>query len=636
MPQILIVKGEGKGRIFEVRDEITVGRSSSNGIRINHTQVSRVHARIAKTADGWTVRDCQSRNGIAVNGKPVSEAALRAGDEIRVGASVLVFDPPFHIHRLEGADRAVILTEDRAPEGNVTAALDASDCVLAGEKAAGDPEALARANERLRKVFEIGRAIATLSEPDALAGTVLDLVMGALEADRGFILLREKPSGELKPAAIRGRDEEGTDIALSQTILQRVVRHRKSILSEDALDDPRFQNSESIKLAGVRSVLCVPLIVRDRVLGALYADKTRPYDAFTGEDLRFLTTVSHLAAASLENARAFATAQEENLELRERLRDKTRLVGSSRKMKEVLELCEKVAPADSTVFLQGETGTGKELVARTLHERSGRQKGPFVAVNCAAVPEGLLESELFGHEKGAFTGAHRRKIGRFEAAHGGTLFLDEVGEIPLLLQGKLLRALEEKRFERLGGLEEVAADARIVAATNRDLAAAAREGTFREDLYYRLAVVPVVLPPLRERPEDVEELIAFFLEEFNRSVGKSVRGFTPEALAALRAYSWPGNVRELRNLVERVVVLSDAPVAGLDALPPQVFEDGLRAKVRALPEEGLSLPRLVAEAEKLCIEKALRRAGGKKIEAARLLEISRPTLDKKLKAYGLE
>jgi transcriptional regulator with GAF, ATPase, and Fis domain len=636
MPRIMIVKGDGKGRVFEVGDEVTVGRSSSNAIRLNHTQVSRVHARILRTPEGYVVRDCQSRNGVFVNGKPETEAALHAGDEIRIGASVLAFDPPFHIHRVEGVDSAVILTEDRAPEGNVTAALDASECSLEGEKTGADAEVLARANERLRKVFQIGKAIATLSEPGELVGTVLDLVMEALEADRGFIMLREGASGELQPAAIRARDEGGGDIALSRTILQRVVRHRKSILSEDAMDDPRFQHSESIRLAGVRSVMCVPLIARDRVLGALYADKTRPYDAFAGEDLKFLTTVSHLAAASIENARMFASAREENEELRGRLLEKVRIVGSGRRMREVLETCAKVAPADSTVFLQGETGTGKELIARTLHERSGRQKGPFTAVNCAAVPEGLLESELFGHEKGAFTGAHRRQIGRFEAAHGGTLFLDEVGEIPVALQGKMLRALEEKKFERLGGLEPVSVDVRIVAATNRDLAAAVRAGAFREDLYYRLAVVPITIPPLRERIEDLEELIAFFFEEFNRSVGKSVRGFSPEALAALKAYSWPGNVRELKNLVERVVVLSEGETAGLDALPPQVFEDGLRGKVRALAEETLSLPRVVAEAEKLCIEKALRRAGGKKIEAARLLEISRPTLDKKLKAYGIE
>jgi two-component system response regulator HydG len=331
----------------------------------------------------------------------------------------------------------------------------------------------------------------------------------------------------------------------------------------------------------------------------------------------------------------FTSAKAENLELRKILRGRMRIIGPSRKMEEVLHACDKVSRTDSTVLLMGETGTGKELIARHLHERSLREEGPFVAVNCAAVPETLLESELFGHERGAFTGAHKRKRGKFELADGGTVFLDEIGEVPLSLQSKLLRALEERRYERLGGTETVAVDVRIIAATNRNLPEMARTGAFREDLYYRLAVVPVTVPPLRDRPEDVEALALHFLEEFNRTLGKSVKSFDTEAMAALKAHSWPGNVRELKNLVERVVVLTESEVAGVESLPNQVLEGEVRVKVREHVDQDLTLPEVVREAERLCIEKALKQAGGKKIEAARLLGISRPTLDKKMKAFGL-
>ncbi|MHC4599414.1 MAG: sigma-54-dependent Fis family transcriptional regulator, partial [Planctomycetota bacterium] len=476
---------------------------------------------------------------------------------------------------------------------------------------------------------------ATLLKPADLAKRVLELVIQALEADRGFILLRGKRGGDLRPAAIHAGEDQDKEIALSRTILNRVVRHRKSILSADAMEDPRFRGSESVQLASVRSVMCVPLLAREQVLGALYLDKTRPHDSFGEEDLKFLTTVARQAAGALENARLFTSATEENLELRRILRSRMKIIGPSRKMTEVLDACDKVARTDSTVLLLGETGTGKELLARQLHEKSLRGDGPFVAVNCAAVPETLLESELFGHERGAFTGAHKRKRGRFELADGGTLFLDEIGEIPLSLQSKLLRALEERRYERLGGTETVTVDVRILAASNRDLPEMARAGAFREDLYYRLAVVPVTVPPLRERPDDVEALALHFLEEFNRSVGKAVRAFTPEAMTALKAHTWPGNVRELRNLVERVVVLTDAGVADVDSLPPQVLQGDVLTRIHEGVEANLTLPEVVKEAERLCIEKALIRAGGKKIEAARLLGISRPTLDKKMKAFGL-
>lgn len=307
----------------------------------------------------------------------------------------------------------------------------------------------------------------------------------------------------------------------------------------------------------------------------------------------------------------------------------------SPKMLEVLRLIERVAPTDASVLIAGESGTGKELAARAIHQISPRRGGPFVPVNCAALPETLLESELFGYEKGAFTGAAAAKPGRFELADGGTLLLDEVGDMSLPTQAKLLRVLEEREIERLGGTKRIPINVRIVAATNKPLAELVRRGQFREDLYYRLAVIPIHLPPLRERPEDVPLLANHFLRAFAARHGRAVRGFAPAAMAQLQRYSWPGNVRELRNLVEQLVVLADGEEIGLCHLPPFIAAAG----AEAVPAAGGALKaRVGAVQEKLeadLIRETLRRCGGNRTRAAAELGISRRSLQMKIKRYGL-
>jgi two-component system, NtrC family, response regulator HydG len=329
--------------------------------------------------------------------------------------------------------------------------------------------------------------------------------------------------------------------------------------------------------------------------------------------------------------RARAEALEED---RIREHDPHGLVGRSEPMRRVLDQVRKVAPTDATVLVLGESGTGKELVARAVHAASGRGEKPFVSVSCAAIPEGLLESELFGHEKGAFTGAVRRKLGRFELAHEGTLFLDEVGEIPPAIQVKLLRVLQERSFERVGGEETVSADVRLVSATNRDLARMVAEGRFREDLYYRLNVVPVRLPPLRERPGDVEELASHFLARVAPRIGRKVTGFAPEALALLRRHAWPGNVRELENVVEQALVFAEG-----DLVRPEDLPEGLR---RAAPSPALPVPSgdrsltdILEDLEEQLILAAYERAKGVKAETARLLGIKPSALYYKLEKYGI-
>ena len=305
------------------------------------------------------------------------------------------------------------------------------------------------------------------------------------------------------------------------------------------------------------------------------------------------------------------------------------LVAEAPEMRAALRLATQVAVTDATVLILGESGTGKELIARAIHAGSARRDGPFVKVDCTALPEGLLESELFGHEKGAFTDASAEKPGRFELAHGGTLFLDEVGELPQSLQAKLLRVLQERAFERVGGTRTISVDVRILAATNRDLAKALKGGQFREDLYYRLNVVPILVPPLRRRPEDILPLAAHFLQRFGARYGKVVPGLSPEAAALLRRYSWPGNVRELEHAIERAVILWERG----EIRPEELAVDLMAVASDGLPDQELMT---LEELEREYIRRVLRRVRGHKSQAARILGINRKTLLEKRKRYGLE
>jgi|Deesub1362A_J573_1020465.scaffolds.fasta_scaffold00398_3 DNA-binding NtrC family response regulator len=340
--------------------------------------------------------------------------------------------------------------------------------------------------------------------------------------------------------------------------------------------------------------------------------------------------------------------RKENVRLKKELKHKYKfdmLTGTSPKMLQVYELIEKIADTDTTVLITGESGTGKERVAKTIHFNSSRSQGAFVPVNCAAIPKDLLESELFGHEKGAFTGAINTRIGRFELANGGTIFLDEIGELHPTLQVKLLRVLQEREFERVGGTKTIKVDVRILAATNKDLERATKEGTFREDLYYRLNVIPLHIPPLRKRKEDIPLLIEHFMHEFSRKKRKAPLKITPEAMECLMNYRWPGNVRELENLIERLVILNDTGVVTPEDLPERFHVSGsghLSVKDGAmhisgivLPKEGVDLNAVLNEVEKSLILQAMKRVGGVKSKAAALLGLNRTTLIEKMKKKGI-
>jgi len=351
---------------------------------------------------------------------------------------------------------------------------------------------------------------------------------------------------------------------------------------------------------------------------------------------------SELSAAIAKAAKAHDIAQRS---VRADAKARAAIIGESTQLQDVFKIIDKVADTPSTVLITGESGTGKELIASALHGASSRRDKPFIKINCAAIPHNLLESELFGYERGAFTGAVTSKPGRFELADGGTLFLDEIGEIPVEMQVKLLRALQEGEFERVGGIKTTRVDVRLIAATNRDLQAEIEAGRFRKDLYYRLAVVPIVLPPLRERPGDIPMLAAHFVEKYNRKLNKKIEGISDDAMTLLQAWSWPGNIRELENLIERVLLFSDGPHISAKDLP-EAFRQGPIAPAHAPSAPHLEAPTgegglkdivrmKAAELEKDLITKALEETGGNVTRAAKLLQISRKSLQTKMKEFGL-
>ena len=381
--------------------------------------------------------------------------------------------------------------------------------------------------------------------------------------------------------------------------------------------------------------LCIILTGYGTVKNAVEAIKMGAYD--------YLTKPVKMDEILVTFQRAFEyrDLKRENLHLRNQLKKKYRfenIIGDSEKMEKVFEVMEKVADTDSTVLILGESGTGKELVAQAIHYRSYRREKPFVPVNCAAIPGELLESELFGHEKGAFTNAIRMRIGRFELANGGTVFLDEIGDMNPLLQSKLLRVLQERQFERVGGTKTIKTDIRIVAATHQNLKAMVQQRKFREDLYYRLNVIPMEIPPLRERKTDIPLLAHYFLDQFNRRKKKKVRGIREDAMARLMQYEWPGNVRELENTIERVIILLDGDLVTPADLPDKFHEIPRveTAQTADIPESGISLDDAVNEFERNLILQALIKTGWVKNKAAQLLNLNRTTLIEKIKRQNLQ
>src|SRR5262250_18560 len=426
----------------------------------------------------------------------------------------------------------------------------------------------------LQRLTDFSARLLQSGDVPALLEALLDEAIDLTGGDRGFLVLVEGEQRSVKVARNVARENLALDLdRLSDTVVERVLRTGEPLLVSDATADPEFSASASVVNLKLSSVLCVPLMQRGKPFGVVYVGSDRVGSHFDQRGLDTLTIFAAQASLLVQNALLLDELRADNRGLRERLEQQRfgELLGSCPGMQEVYRQIEKVAPTDLSVLVVGETGTGKELVARELHRRSPRAGGPFVAINCGALPETLLESELFGHVKGAFTGAVATRPGRFQQASGGTLFLDEVGDMPLVLQVKLLRALQDRTVQKVGDHREEPVDIRVLAATHRTLEEEVKRGTFREDLYYRLATLTLRVPPLRERGEDMVVLARGFLRTFSDAYRTAARGFTPAALLAVRRHGWPGNVRELENRIKKAVVLSDGPLVRAEDLdfPPE-------------------------------------------------------------------
>ena len=483
--------------------------------------------------------------------------------------------------------------------------------------------------EQLTALLDASSLLTSTLDSRRVLNSLMELTNRLLHTEASSLLLIDERGKRLmfkSTAGAKANEVMRFTIDADKGIVGWVIRNKKPYIAHDVTADAEWSHEVSEMLGfPTRSILCVPIILRDRLLGALEAINKKDDGTFDAADVALLTTLANHAALALENARRHTELETDARNMLNKIRRAHSLVGASPLMKGLLETIRKVTPSDSTLLIRGESGTGKELIARTIHYDSPRRAKPFTCVNCTLYSETLIESELFGHEQGAFTGAVKRRIGRFEQGDGGTIFLDEVGSISPEGQMKLLRVLQDREFERLGGSETIRVNVRIIAATNEDLEKAIAGGKFREDLYYRLKVIEITAPPLREHAADIPALIAHFLEEHSARGGHGFAHVNPGAMELLKAYRWPGNVRELNNVIERAVVLGSGDSLLPEHLPHEIAAPSLEKR------GGLTLE----DAERGRIVQTLEGAGGNKSLAAKTLGISRNRLDRKLKSFGI-
>jgi len=614
-PRIVGIAGPLNGMSLALTDdEISVGREPSNKLWAADSGMSRRHCAIAKQEDGqFLLRDLGGRNGTRVNGERIDKHELCHRDQIRVGNSTLVF--------LLGdeeaiAERNLLELDDTTVEEDVVASLRPEDSTYLHpdpERVSGQPK-VERLAADLSTVLKIATHIGGIRDEGGLQWQLLGMLFDVVRAQRAAILFFDDAGEIARSAAWDRLHGPEVPVRVSRTLLKKITAERNGLLLDNIKRSPLGQ-AASLQSAGVKSALCVPLLLGGRVRGVIYLDTRSPESPFDSDHLHLVAAVAGLISLAWANVQHLEKLREENKYLQEEINLNHELVGESPRMRAVYELIRRVAATDSTVLIQGESGTGKELVARAIHNSSSRADGPFVAVNCAAITETLLESELFGHEKGAFTGAVTQKKGKVELANGGTLFLDEIGEFAVALQAKLLRVLQEREFERVGGTRPMKIDVRFLAATNRGLLQAVEAGTFRRDLYHRLNVVPITLPALRERAEDIPLLADYFVAKASRKCRIRPKPILAEAQACLLSYDWPGNVRELEHAMERALVLGASDKVLPEDLPSEILESA--------PGEpnSSSFQSVVKEQKKQVVQKAMQQSNGNYIEAAKLLGI---------------
>ncbi len=666
---LVIREGSKWTDVFRLVDgeSITVGRAPTNAIVCKDERCSRNHAEVFQSQGQWTLRDLDSRNGTLVDGKRIqSDYPLQAGDVVRIGNSQLAF-----VHDLSQAfpDSHTILRTAQAVDGNLETARNGVDDESVLETY--EPTTITHRRDQSRFLVEpddedvdvsipkVGRAAANLcrlafelakaTDVVTLAHTALDGLFEGTQVDAGAVLLRSRAPANKQLAdgleVISSRsDSPHRYHRVSQFLASTVLRDGQAVLARNVMDDSQLGSRDSKGDILATSVICAPIRSEGKVLGVIHLYSTDSGKSTDPDDLEFTLAVADTVAVALENlarqqelAENLNQIRDENVQLRERLGVQSEIIGTSELMRHVEQEISRAAPSRATVLIRGESGVGKELVARAVHYSSPRRKGPFVCLNCAALSETLLESELFGHEKGAFTGATERKIGKFEQADKGTLMLDEIGEMSQSTQAKFLRVLEGHPFERVGGSEAIKVDVRVISATNRDLEKDVAEGKFRRDLYFRLHVLEIIVPALRKRPEDIPVLAEYFLHRFVAETGNKIKGFSPAAMEELLRYRWPGNVREMKNVIERAVVLTRGEYIDADDLVLSALktagdtETGLSDGKGAAPP----LPTSLADVERDHILATLAMTGWNKSRAAIILGIERSTLDRKIRRYDL-
>ena len=475
----------------------------------------------------------------------------------------------------------------------------------------------------------ISSMINTLQEPDVLLTKVLAIAVETVGAERGFILLNDD-SGTPKIRIARNLGDEKLDdvTQISNSVVRKVLQTGETVIVYDAQSEGAFESMHSIILYHIRSIACVPLKIKERPIGAIYLDSISQRSGFTHTSVPFLTTFANQAAIAIENAQLYQQLQEENRQLRKEVQRASGfagIIGESPKMRQVFDTINSVLDSEATVLVQGESGTGKELVARALHYHGLRRERPFVALFCGSLPETLLESELFGHKKGSFTGAASDKKGLFETADSGTFFLDEIGDISLAIQTQLLRVLQEGEIKRVGENHVRKVDVRIIAATNKNVEEKIKDGSFREDLFYRLNVMNIFLPPLRERTEDLPALAQNFLMMFANKYKKTLHGFAGEAMDRIMRHHWPGNIRELKNTIERAVVLAKGAL---------IAKEDLRLPEPNAPSNGVvPVNPTLEDVVRRLVEQTLRETSGNVTHAATRLGVSRRWIQYKQKQW---
>ncbi|MBI3073112.1 MAG: sigma 54-interacting transcriptional regulator [Deltaproteobacteria bacterium] len=652
----IVVKEPGRvTTAVPVHEGFRVGRHEGNDLVLRDRHVSRDHAqfgRVATGAEALRIVDLESTHGVFVNGERIEVARdLGDGDRIEIGSTVIEFyaadEPPVEVVQapaetvaletggqvLQPFDDAAFAEHDESNDAvhraKTAVDLDRRDAVLA---------------KRLRVFYEVSRAIGNLGDSEKLLSEMLGAILEVLECDRGVVGLVDNGQGELRTGPrriVRVRGAKGAaadeEIVVSRSLLEAMVVRREALIVPDL---SKRQTPHTMVQFNILSAMGAPLQTKNRLYGFVYVDTRGRKDHFTRDDLDFLTALSYLTAAALESAEEYQRVSAAV----EALRDVSGLdpmVGASAALARLKSLIQRYARADGAhVLVRGESGSGKELVARTLHALSPRSEQPFVALNCAAIPDQMIESELFGHERGAFTGATKDRRGKFALAHRGTLFLDEIGDLSLTAQAKVLRAIEEGELQPLGSEKTVHVDVRIISATHKDLQKEVTAGRFREDLYYRLNVVELVVPPLRERADDVILLAERFLARRCDRMGKNLAGFTPGAALALKRYRWPGNVREVENEIERAAIVAEGMAVDVGDLSPKIATASAALSVAA-PETAQGGAQTLAArfseletTERFLVQEAMREARGNVSEAARILGITRIMMKRRLDRFA--